>query len=81
MFTRMVSMPSPWIVRRNSNPSRLSREGMSSAFEQSEEFAEWWGQWEKRIQRSRAPPNKFTLSDGGQNRALAAEPRLRPLEE
>jgi hypothetical protein len=80
MFTRMVSAIALDCAPPQ-QPRSLSREGTSSAFEQSEEFAKWWGQWERRIERNRATPNKFTLSDGGQNRALAAERRLRPLVE
>jgi len=72
MFTGMVSAIALDCAPPQ-QPSSLSREGMSSAFEQSEEFAMWWGQWERRIERNRAAPNKFTLSYGGQNRALAAE--------
>ncbi len=77
MFTRTVSAIALDCAPQQ-QPSSLSTEGMSTAFEQSKEFAKWWGQWERRNERNRATPNKFTLSDGGQNRALAAE---RPPEE
>jgi hypothetical protein len=80
MFTRMLSAIALDCAPQQPSSS-LSKVGMSSVFEQNEEFAKWLGQWERRIERNRATPNKFKLSDEGQNRALAAERRLRLLEE
>jgi hypothetical protein len=62
MFTRMVSMRSPLILRHSKNLSNLSTEGMGPAFEQNEEFAKWWERWVRRIQGSRANGRKFTLT-------------------
>jgi len=45
MFTRLVSMRSPLIVRHGRNPSNLPTEGIGSGFEQNEEFGKWWDRW------------------------------------
>ena len=50
MFTRLVSMRSPLIVRHGRNPSNLPTEGIGSGFEQNEEFTKWWEQWVRRLQ-------------------------------
>lgn len=49
MFTRMVSIRSPLMVRSSRHTSNLSTEGMGSALEQNEEFAKWWQEWVRRL--------------------------------
>ena len=52
MFIRKASMPS----LRRGKPKTVSKERGNSVFEQSEEFAKWLEQWERRVQRSRTNP-------------------------